>query len=239
MALEARCKCMLCRLEKNLLAELSLADPNLALQILGSNASLANHSSLLNLVSYLRSLPTNASSDDLLRSVFRLRDDYASLVEPILVLAFLPLLHKTIRSITMQQPTLSSEDASQEALTFLLAYLHSDAVGNRHSHLAFAVSREIKRHVFTWAKQQSLHTAVLDQLDGTLSENHEHPDSMERLVLLRHFLHHSVLKGRLTATELNLLVDFKLSGGETNGTASNALRQKIKRLLAKLRDFAN
>jgi hypothetical protein len=48
----------------------------------------------------------------------------------------------------------------------------------------------------------------------------------------------------LTAAELNLLIQFKLEGtnGEdfdsANGNASNARRQKLKRLLAKLRRLA-
>ena len=44
--------------------------------------------------------------------------------------------------------------------------------------------------------------------------------------------------------ELNLLIQFKLDGGslepelESNGNSTNALRQKLKRLLKKLRQLA-
>ena len=51
-------------------------------------------------------------------------------------------------------------------------------------------------------------------------------------------------KGMLTDSELDLLIQFKLDGntGEElaalNGSSSNAVRQRFKRLLAKLRRLA-
>jgi len=69
-------------------------------------------------------------------------------------------------------------------------------------------------------------------------------EPFERHALLRHFLHRCLAKGQLTNGELNLLVQFKLDGNfaeenaENNGTSSNAMRQKLKRLLAKLRRLA-
>ena len=53
--------------------------------------------------------------------------------------------------------------------------------------------------------------------------------------------HRCVTKGLLTDAELNLLIDLKLNGtdgeefADFNGTSSNAVRQRLKRLRAKLR----
>ena len=69
-------------------------------------------------------------------------------------------------------------------------------------------------------------------------------DSFETHAQLRHFLHRCVTKGDLTEAELNLLVQYKLEANHlndfepSNGQASNALRQRLKRLLAKLRPLA-
>jgi hypothetical protein len=67
-------------------------------------------------------------------------------------------------------------------------------------------------------------------------------DSFERLVLLRHFLFRCQRAGLLTGSDLELLVQFKLEGhtGQEPGRPiySNALRQRIKRLLRKLREAA-
>jgi hypothetical protein len=69
-------------------------------------------------------------------------------------------------------------------------------------------------------------------------------DSMERHTLLRHFLHHCVTSGLLGDAELDLLIQMKLDGNtgeeiaETNLITSNAARQRMKRLLVKLRRIA-
>jgi hypothetical protein len=71
-------------------------------------------------------------------------------------------------------------------------------------------------------------------------------EPFERYAQLRHFLHRCASRGDLTDSDLNLLIQFKLEGasnGEVlyapNGhSSSNAARQKLKRLLAKLRRLA-
>jgi hypothetical protein len=69
-------------------------------------------------------------------------------------------------------------------------------------------------------------------------------ESFERYAQLRHFLHRCLARGDLTETELSLLIQFKLEGtnredfDNPNGNASNALRQRLKRLLTKLRRLA-
>jgi len=69
-------------------------------------------------------------------------------------------------------------------------------------------------------------------------------ESFERHAQLRHFLHRCVARGDLTDAELDLLIQFKLEGanGEDfesfNGNTSNAVRQRLKRLLIKLRRLA-
>jgi len=70
-------------------------------------------------------------------------------------------------------------------------------------------------------------------------------EAFERHSLLRHFLHRCVTKRLITDSELNLLIDFKLEGGSldiengSDGNSTNATRQKLKRLLQKLRRTAS
>jgi DNA-directed RNA polymerase specialized sigma24 family protein len=67
---------------------------------------------------------------------------------------------------------------------------------------------------------------------------------MERHAALRHFLYRCVTNGLLADGELDLLVQIKLDGNtgdeiaESCGLTSNAVRQRMKRLLAKLRRIA-
>jgi len=244
MSLATRCNCTLCRVEIHLFSELALAAPKTN-EIFSSLPTLATHSSLANLVSHLRCLKADARSDEILRALVLLLPDHAAPVQSILVLAFLPLLHHTVRLVTLQQSAVPPEDSAQEALSFLIEFIHSAEMRDRRSHFAYAVSRELKRHVFTWARRESRNTAVLDHLDGQIPAALILHSSFERLTQLRHLLYRAVTTGRLTEAELNLLVDFKLNGGTVvepgglNGTASNAVRQKLKRLLAKLRKLSS
>jgi DNA-directed RNA polymerase specialized sigma24 family protein len=102
----------------------------------------------------------------------------------------------------------------------------------------------VKRHIFEWAKRESRKAALLDHADAEASVFIELEDHFERFALLRHFLHRCVTKGMLVDSELDLLIQFKLDGntGEElaalNGSSSNAVRQRFKRLLAKLRRLA-
>ena len=143
-----------------------------------------------------------------------------------------------------QQPGLSPEDMSQQALSFLLQYLRSQELQARQSHFAFAISRAVKRQLFEWASRENGKMRVMDHYDGEALTSLTFEEPFERYAFLRHFLHRCVTKGLLTDSELNLLIDLKLNGtngeefADFNGTSSNAVRQRLKRLLAKLRRLA-
>jgi DNA-directed RNA polymerase specialized sigma24 family protein len=154
------------------------------------------------------------------------------------------MLHGTIRRVGRQQPELLQEDITQQALSFLLQYLRSDELQTRQSHFAFAISRALKRQMFEWANRESGKTALLRNYDDETFAALSAEEPFERYALLRHFLHRCVTKGLLTNVELDLLIEFKLNGAngeefaDLNGTSSNAIRQKLKRLVAKLRRLA-
>jgi hypothetical protein len=244
MPQELACSCTLCGIEAQLLSELALTDPVAIRELLDTHPLLAPYSSIPELLSQLRNLPPDGRSDDLLRALFALRLSQTRLVEPLLVLAFFPMLHRTVHLVTKQQFALSPEDTAQEALSFFLEFVRSHEMCNRRSHFAFAIAREVKRHVFTWAERESRRIALLDELNGELQVPPDEHSSLERLTDLRHFLHRCVTNGMLTNAELDSLVEFKLNGGSAkeiggfNGTSANAVRQKFKRLLARLRRAA-
>ena len=145
----------------------------------------------------------------------------------------------------MWQPLLAEEDVVQQALGVLLEFLRSDDMSVRRSHFAFAISRAVKRQVFAWAAREGMKQALVNHAGGAFPPLAiEEP--FERHAQLRHFLHRCASRGDLTDSELDLLIQLKLEGasnGEvlssSNGnSSSNAARQKLKRLLAKLRRLA-
>lgn len=237
----ATCTCPLCNTEERLLADLSAAESTLFDELLSVSSNLRQFSSVAALLSHLRTSPAATESDGLVRELFAARTINSVFVESLLVLIFFPMLHATIRRVAKQQPALLTEDISQQALVVLLQFLRSDQLRTRQSHFSFAISRAVKRQVFEWANREGGRNGTLNGTVEILAALTVDDEPMERHAFLHHFLYRSVTKGLITNSELNLLVQFKLEGTtsdepyESNGTSSNALRQKLKRLLAKLR----
>jgi len=161
------------------------------------------------------------------------------------VLAFLPVLHRTVRRVAKQQPGLSSEDVAQQALHFLLDFIRSEQLRRRTSHFAFVISRTLKRRLFLWASHEGVLCSVRVEANGEDSGSPAVQESFERHAILRHFLDRCATKQLLTDAELDLLIPFRLDGnkgdcpvGTSVQNSSNAHRQKRKRLLAKLRRLA-
>jgi hypothetical protein len=236
------CDCTLCDLEVRLLRSLAGMEAE-TFADLAEESQLRPCASVSDLLLFLRASPADARSDELLGELFRIRPARPAFVESLLVLAFVPMLHRTVRRVVRYQPALAEEDITQQALSFLLQFLRSNATQARQSHFAFAISRAVKRQVFEWARREGTKDALLNRA-GITSVPLAVEESFERYAQLRHFLHRCVTRGDLTRAELDLLIQFKLEGinGEDfqnfNGNASNALRQRIKRLLTKLRRLA-
>jgi DNA-directed RNA polymerase specialized sigma24 family protein len=238
------CDCTLCKIELRLLRDLSRTESHTLSEVFSVSERLRAYPSVSSLLSDLKTSPADARSDQLLHELFVVRASAPAITESLLILTFLPMLHGTARRVSRQQPGLSLEDISQQVLSFLLQYLRSQELQARQSHFAFAISRAVKRQVFEWAGRESGKMGVTDHYDGEALTSLTFEESFERYAFLRHFLHRCVTKGLLTDSELNLLIDLKLNGtngeefADFNGTSSNAVRQRLKRLLAKLRRLA-
>jgi DNA-directed RNA polymerase specialized sigma24 family protein len=239
----ATCNCALCSIEERLLRDLTFSESTAFYELLSASNNLRQFPSVSALLLHLRTSPAAAKSDQLVRELFAARATNPVFVESLLVLVFLPMLHGTIRRVAKQQPALLAEDISQQALVVLLQFLRSHELRTRQSHFAFAISRTVKRQVFKWANREGGRNGTVNgtaELLAALTVD----EPLERHALLRHFLYRCVTKGLITEPELNLLIEFKLEGTtgnelcESNGTSSNALRQRLKRLLGKLRRLA-
>jgi hypothetical protein len=210
---------------------------------LAEESPLRQCASVSDLLLFLRASTADARSDELLGELFRVRSARPAFVESLLVLAFVPMLHRTIRRVVQYQPVLNEEDVAQQALSFLLQFPRSNETQARQSHFAFAISRAVKRQLFGWARREGTKDALLNH-GGDMLSPVAVEESFERYAQLRHFLYRCVTRGDLTEAELDLLIQFKLEGtnGEDfqsfNGNESNALRQRLKRLLSKLRRLA-
>jgi len=108
------------------------------------------------------------------------------------------------------------------------------------------VNRSLTRSLFQWARDefQSTPQFAAQKIGQEFRVAETAEESFERNAILRHFLNLCQVKAFLTPDEMNLLIDLKLE--ETvdagvsgpNGKTSNPFRQKIKRLMTKLRRVA-
>jgi hypothetical protein len=238
------CACLLCHVESHLLSELTLSGDREGGSLLASSERLRQFPSVALLLEELKSSQADSRSDELFRALFAAHDLNRQSAARLLILAFLPMLHRTVRRVAKHQRVLSPDDIAQQALSTLLEHIRSEQLRSRTSHFAFAISRAVKRRMFEWANREgSIHGVSLEvnvELLGSTAEK-----SFEQHALLRHFLYRCVRKSLLNEVELDLLIQFKLDGNNldfpacaSDRNSSNARRQKLKRLLAKLRRLA-
>lgn len=238
-----KCHCPLCHIEDALRAELR-SSGNIESQqmLLRSAPHLAVFQTAVDLVTHLHSLNGNAASDVLLGELLDTRASFVGCVaDSVFVLLFLPVLHATVRRVRKRWPTLPHEDVAQQALSALFASLCSVRLALRDTYLALDIARKLRRATFEWAAREAKSPLEAPWSEEPRETNRYESaaNSFERAALLRHFFHRAVEGGTLTSGELDLLITFKLEGGEAkNGAFSNAERQRLKRLLAKLRKLA-
>lgn len=252
MKTRSACRCLLCQLELQLKQQLSETrrQEDYA-KVAASNLLLSGFPSAFALNTHLRACRSNGNgghpADPILLELLHLRqrDATDTLLRDVLLLAFIPVLHSTSRQIARRYVSASPDDTAQHLLLTFLETLDSAALHDRNSHLAFVLSRMVKRNVFDWAEHET-RSPGNDERDDHLSEpaaSSGVPELLERTVQLRHFLFRCQRDGLLSGPDLELLVHTKLEEnfGEVGGTSagySNALRQKMKRLLRKLRAAA-
>jgi hypothetical protein len=252
MRTRSACRCLLCQLEVHLGQQLhELGHAKSYCEVAQSSLLLSGFPNAFALTAHLRSCRSNGSgshpADAVLFELFQLRQKLKTdaLLRDILLLAFIPVLHATSRQIAKQYPSVPSDDAAQHLVATFLEALDSNLLHGRNSHLAFVLSRMVRRNVFDWAKRECRIPGSAER-DDPLPEPASAlgiPESLESAALLRHFLFRCERQGLLSEADLELLVHIKLQAsrseaGQTSLVYSNALRQKMKRLLRKLRHAA-
>jgi DNA-directed RNA polymerase specialized sigma24 family protein len=235
------CRCLLCRVEKQLGDELACSIQTYETIRGSATNGLREFASPFHLLSHLKATQAGPSSDDLFRELLAARAVERQFVENFMIVAFVPVLHGTVRRIAKQQLQIPRADIVQQALSVFLQVLRSEQIEKRQSHFAFAISRAVKRQLFEWAgREGAVHGPEQQQEPVPVMDD----ELMERHAVLRHFLHRCIANGLIGDAEVDLLVQIKLDGNtgeevaESKSVTPNAVRQRMKRLLAKLRRLA-
>ncbi|MGH9697824.1 MAG: hypothetical protein ACRD5R_05700 [Candidatus Acidiferrales bacterium] len=247
------CDCLICRLEASLVAELGDDRSREEFRLFAvSSPILSSFPNAFVLVKTLQdhsNREQNPSSDELLLALLEHGSDtlFRLIWQRIILLVFIPTVHRTTTQVTTTFPSLTRDDTAQHLFAVLLEFLHSKELRSRRSHLGFAVARKIRRSAFRWAIRES-HRSLRDEMDGIATallatDDASHEDSHAD-ILLQQFLGDCQRRGWLTSEERELLTQFKLEGiscsdlARRSGYSAVAIRHRIQRLVDRLRRIA-
>jgi len=246
------CACLVCRLETSLVAELSEERvPDERVVSSDSGELLSSFSSPLDLVRKLHASEDHkngSSTDPLLQEILKQHSasPLASVWQRLLLLVFIPTIHRTTSQITAMFPSLARDDTAQHVLAVFLEFLHSSELQTRHTHLAFTISRKLRRQAFRWAIRES-RGRTPEEADGASNTDADEVAGEEPLhaeVHLDRFLDHCQKLGWLSLEERELLVRSKIEGvtcqelAARNGHGAIAVQHRIQRLVDRLRRLA-
>jgi DNA-directed RNA polymerase specialized sigma24 family protein len=247
------CDCLVCRLEASLIAELGEGGASSECTLLAASSSaLSCFPSPLDLVRKLHTHEDgkhNSTADALLSELLKQSASagFRSVCQRLLLLVFIPTIHRTASHVRAAFPSIARDDASQHIVCAFLEFLDSEELQTHGSHVAFFIARKLRRHAFRWAIQES-RGAVPEEVGGDQITEVEDVVGEEPLyaeVLLKQFLDNCQKMGWLSLEERTLLVRFKIEGltceelAGRNGHAAAAVQHRIQRLLERLRRLAH
>jgi DNA-directed RNA polymerase specialized sigma24 family protein len=246
------CDCLICRLEASFIAELSHGRSNEEFRLFAvSSPILSAFGSAFELVRKLQDQDNHdqhPSSDDVLLGLLGCgrETQFQLMWQRILLLVFIPTLHRTTSQIIGTFPSLTRDDTAQHLFAVLLEFLHSKELRSRRSHLGFTIARKVRRSAFRWANREA-HRSLWDETNGTSATalaTDASDDASHAHILLGKFLDNCQRRGWLSTEERELLIEFKVDGtscpelARRNGHSVVAIRHRIQRLLDRLRRIA-
>jgi DNA-directed RNA polymerase specialized sigma24 family protein len=246
------CDCLVCQLEKSLIAELGDERAGEEYRLLTApSAILSRFANSLELIQQLHAPGTSSHGPSgdliLLQLLHSTRESGVhSMWQQILFLAFIPTIHRTTSQIAATFPCLARDDIAQHALATFLQFLHSRELETRHSHVAFTIARKLRRLAFRWAIHESRlatsddgnQSSIADAADAGVAE------TLQVEILLYQFLDNCQRAGWLSSEERDLLIQFKVEGiscqelASRNGHSAVAIQHRIQRSLDRLRRVA-
>ena len=161
--------------------------------------------------------------------------------QQLLLLAYMPAIHKAYAEVCQQFPALGAEDVAQQAALVLLEAARSPAMRNQNGYLPIALARDFHKRLIRWALGENRHSVTSEETSAAHPEP-ESDENFEGAVLLEDFLSQWQRAGVLSQEECDLLRKFKREGFEANelaginkGNSTNAVQMRLKRIIKRLR----
>lgn len=249
-----KCKCAVCVIERLLLISVEEAlGAERFLRLVASSPVLATFTDPSALIHHLHDqrdgeyYPPSVSEvvGALIQTGPAIRDPEMS--QSVLVLAFIPAIHRTYRETCARFQEISTDDIAQQTLLFFLELAASASLGLLNGQLSFGLARSLRRNTFRWARREQL--MLMDRgrfAEERAKETEPHEDAcFESISLLEDFLDYSVQAGILSKFEHDLLLKVKVDGfgakevlDRNTVLSPKAVHVRIQRIMARLQDAA-
>ncbi len=248
-----QCNCHICKIERHLV--ISLSEPPYSeefLTVASSAIPLATFSTALALVEHLHAHRDGRigvpSASEVVGSLMQCGSivPERELRNSVLVLSFIPMIHRTFREVRAWFREIEPEDIAQQVLALFLDLVGSVSLMPTNNYLPIALTRTLRKNAFRWAEKEKRHTI---QREMDKSQEFAEPganDTFETVSVLNDFLNHCHRIGILSTFERDLLIKLKVEGFfakeiiQTHTALSEkAVHWRVERILQRLQKAAN
>ena len=167
--------------------------------------------------------------------------------QSVLVLAFMPAIHRTYRETCAWYQEIPTDDIAQQILLFFLQLATSAPIAVLNGQLSFALARSLRRNTLRWARREQAILMDRQRLTEEPTKQAEKREDarFESVSLLRDFLDYCVRIGILSKFERDLLIKVKLDGfiakevlDRHTVLSPKAVHLRVQRIMKKLQDAA-
>ncbi|HEV2402159.1 MAG TPA: hypothetical protein VGS27_34835 [Candidatus Sulfotelmatobacter sp.] len=248
------CHCHICRVEGHLFTAVEqFPGSDRFRKITTISPVLATFTDARTLIGHLhaqkRGEYCSPSPSEVLRAIIEAGRDIGDpeISQSVLVLAFMPTIHRTYREIRAWFQELSTEDIAQQTFLLFLELAASTAAGLLGGQLSFALSRSLHRNTLRWARKEQLMLFEEDRFREEQRHAAEPSEDayFEPASLLEDFLDYCVRREIISAFERALLLKIKVDGfvakeaTDTHTVLSpKAVHMRIQRIMKKLQEAA-
>lgn len=247
-----QCNCHICKIERHL--AISLSEPPYSeefLRLAHDAPPLGQFSNALALVEHLHirrdggaSVP---SASEVVRSLMQSSSVISDpeLRNSVLVLSFVPMIHRTYREVRAWFREIEAEDIAQQILTLFLELVDSTTPISTGNHLPIALTRALRKNAFRWAEKEKRFTIQREFDKSQAAAEPGAIDTFETVSVLNDFLNHCHRIGILSVFERELLVKLKVEGffakeiiHTHTALSEKAVHWRVERILQRLQKAA-
>lgn len=253
MSKENNCRCVVCEIERNLLNSLNSQTARTHFQALARNHAVLNQfDAPADVIAQLHEheqveLVNHKAWNGILHALVESIADRTAeeIGQQLLLLAFMPAIHRTYSEVCKLFAALGAEDIAQQASLVFLEATRSPFVVSQNGYLPVALAKEFRRRLFRWAFLETRRSVPSDELSSVQPEP-ESDENFEDAVILEEFLSQVQRAGVLSQEQCDLLRKFKWEGfeahelaGANSGNTTNAVQMRLKRIFKRLRQAIN